>query len=162
MQIVILLSLLILGIMLVIRTIKLKIKPDAEFKSSDKKVSVVRSIATFAMKQLAMLFYLYVVAVGMYIFINRIYHHHIYPANIADIHQQLAFVETMQANEVVMKLYMIVLTVYVAGVLPYRIIKLYDAIIHKNNSKDVVHHFIVNTVDKMNKLVTGQSKQNGQ
>lgn len=151
MDIIILLFLFVLITLLIIRSIKKYYLSLNNRKPKSKKFIVLKYVAHFFIKECKSLFYLYIGFVGLYVLIERMYKYNIYPANISSLKPTFLLIHNMNSNELIMELYGLSVIMYLIMVLPYRLIKLYDAIIKITDKNDFIHSFIHKNFKKLKK-----------
>lgn len=132
----------VLLILIAFRTLKKSTLKKNTNTTSNKSI-ILNRIFKFLMYQFRTFIYLYIGCVGFYVLFERMYKYNIFPANIESVHHVLATIHTMNTNEFIFRVYLLVLTIYFIFILPYRVLKLYDAVVLNTNSKDYLHLFII-------------------
>lgn len=141
--------LIVLIILIILRTIKLKYQSILRNKVTFTKSILLRKLLNFIKKEVKFLIYLYIGLIGLYVLIERMLKYNIYPANIKSINNFLLVIHDMNTNEFIYKMYLNMIFIYVTLILPYRLIKFYNQTIKDNNSKDYLNLFIVNNLNEI-------------
>lgn len=141
--------LIVLIILIILRTIKLKFQSILRNKVTFTKSILLRKLLNFIKKEVKFLIYLYIGLIGLYVLIERMLKYNIYPANIKSINNFLLVIHDMNTNEFIYKMYLNMIFIYVTFILPYRLIKFYNQTIKDINSKDYLNLFIVNNLNEI-------------
>lgn len=151
--------LLLLIMLMFFRTILKNYTSKLHINLKSKKSMIVKLIIKFLANEFRLLIYFYIAIVGLYVLSERMFRYNIYPANVKSVNEVLLIIHDMNTNHLIFHLYSTALCVYVAFILPFRLIKLYTNIISNTNSKDYIHAFIVYNFSKLESKIKKYKNQ---
>lgn len=145
-----------LTVLIIVRTIKNNYRTSILVKDESKFKIIINLLVRFFFKELRTLIYYYIGLVGMYVLVERMYVYKIAPANIEPVKDIFKQIHEISGNEFVIGMFLVLLVLYLTLLLPFKIIRLYNLIIEKTKSSDILQSFIMNNVKKLDNKLTNK------
>lgn len=114
---------------------------------------VYKYLISFTFNEIKIIFYCYIALVSIYVLSERIFKYNIFPSNIYEVHKTIAYVMSLNPNYVIYQLFLAIFSMYVAFILPLKIIRYYNCIIKNINSPDYLYLFSVKVIKRIINLI---------